>query len=215
MKVGNLFILGDSYSTFEGHIPEGFAPYYFISGREVNDVKTVEQTWWHLFIDKTNANLIQNCSWSGTTICNTGYDGEDYSDRSFISRFDKLASEDFFEKNRVDTVIVFGGTNDSWCGAPLGEEMRSDLTKQDLYCVRPAIFYLANRLSEVLPNANVIFVVNTDLKSEVSSALVTAATENGHCSLVLKDIDKQDGHPSIVGMRQICEQIATFIEASK
>ena len=26
--LGNIFILGDSYSTFSGYIPEGYAPYY-------------------------------------------------------------------------------------------------------------------------------------------------------------------------------------------
>ena len=40
-------ILGDSYSTFTGHNPEGYAPFY---PNDRNDVTEVEQTWWSLYI---------------------------------------------------------------------------------------------------------------------------------------------------------------------
>lgn len=40
-------ILGDSYSTFAGHNPEGYAPFY---PNDRNDVTKVEETWWDLYI---------------------------------------------------------------------------------------------------------------------------------------------------------------------
>lgn len=109
MNLGNIFILGDSYSTFEGYIPEGVAPYYKISGPYYKcekcelgegDVFNVEETWWYELC-KENGKLIRNCSWSGTTICNTGYNKSDNSSCSFIARFDHLVQEGFFEKTRL------------------------------------------------------------------------------------------------------------------
>ena len=63
-------ILGDSYSTFKGYNPEGYAPFYPDAN---NDVKEVEQTWWSLYIQANGYQLEKNNSWGGTTICGTGY----------------------------------------------------------------------------------------------------------------------------------------------
>lgn len=121
--LGNVFILGDSYSTFEGFIPEGYDIYYNTEGPNYirnnpdmklgdNDVNDVEQTWWYTIANE-NGTLLRNCSWSGTTICNTGYGGADFSEISFIARFEKLLKNGYFEENHVDTIFLFGGTNDS------------------------------------------------------------------------------------------------------
>ena len=53
-----------------------------------------------------------NNSYSGSTVCHTGYEKADYSDRSFITRIHNLGTPDI--------ILVFGGTNDSWAGAPIG-----------------------------------------------------------------------------------------------
>ena len=87
MKLGNIMIFGDSYSTYEGYIPEGYAKYY--SGHRTGepDVFDVKNTWWGRLIDATDANLLQNNSWSGSTIGYTGYDNRDCSkDSSFRSQ---------------------------------------------------------------------------------------------------------------------------------
>ena len=126
LNIGNVFILGDSYSTFESHIPHGYEFWYSERDSKLTDVRTVEQTWWHQFLAATKSNLLLNCSWSGTTICHTGYDGVDCSDKTFIARLDRLIEEGYFEANRVDTLILFGGTNDSWANSPVGKLQYSD-----------------------------------------------------------------------------------------
>ena len=46
-------ILGDSYSTFEGAIPEGNAIWYFKNNNPKNtDVNRIEQTWWSLLMQR-------------------------------------------------------------------------------------------------------------------------------------------------------------------
>lgn len=214
-NLGNVFILGDSYSTFEGYIPEGFSVYYTIAGRKDTDVRAVTETWWYQLLNDTNSNLIRNCSYSGTTICNTGYQGNDYSDISFISRFDKLVKENLFNKNKVDTFFLFGGTNDSWANAPLGKLKYSDWTKEDLYFVLPAFCYLLNKISENLRQTKVYCILNTELKDEIEENFISACMKYGVDIIRLKDIDKMNGHPTICRMRQIKEQILSAINAAE
>ena len=193
----NIIIFGDSYSTFKDHIPDGYITYY-----PLLDVNQVEE------IPKANCNLIQNNSWSGSTIGYTGYGNTDCSkSSSFIYRYKKLKEEGFFEKNSVDTIFVFGGTNDSWSDAPLGEMKFSDWEEKDLFNVLPAICYFAYLLKTDLPNVKTVFIINTDIKEEIQDAMEKAAHYYSLQSVRLKDIDKLDGHPTKKGMIDICEQL--------
>ncbi len=211
--IKNVVIFGDSYSTFEGYIPDGYATYYSTANMTPTDVCRVEETWWKSFVDKLGANLVLNNSWSGSTIGHTGYENSDCSQSSsFIYRFRQLVKEGFFKANAVDTVLVFGGTNDSWSGAPLGEMKFSDWEEKDLFSVLPAICYLAYALKAELPNANVIFLVNTEIREEIQNAIREAAEYYGAKAVTLQEIDKEGGHPTIKGMQAICEQLITTIE---
>ncbi len=79
-------ILGDSYSTFEGYLqPDTNSIWYYTIPRHKTHVVSVRQTWWHQFIKENDYRLCVNNSFSGATICNTGYRQADYSDRSFIT----------------------------------------------------------------------------------------------------------------------------------
>ena len=220
--LGNIFILGDSYSTFEGHIPDGFASYYFKSGPHYlvahpdeakpceRDVHTAEETWWYT-LAKENGKLVRNCSWSGTTICNTGYGGCDNSKVSFIARLEKLLDDGFFVENKIDTLFLFGGTNDSWSNAPLGEKKDSDWTKEDLFCVFPAFSYLINVLKTRLPEVKVYCILNTWLKPEIAEYYTAVCEANQVDAIKLHDIDKICGHPTTLGMASIKEQVLDHI----
>lgn len=221
---GNIFILGDSYSTFAGHIPEGYATYYFNEGPyylQVNpdmklsesDVCRVEQTWWY-DLARENGTLIKNCSWSGTTICNTGYNGADNSNKSFITRLEKLIDNGFFKENKIDTLFLFGGTNDSWANAPLGEKVYTGQTKEELYCVFPAFSYLINLLLEKLPTVKVYCIINTELKNEIAEYYKAVCERCGVDAIELHDIDKTCGHPTVKGMQEIKEQILNFAKSA-
>lgn len=209
--LGNVLILGDSYSTFEGFIPSGYATYYYAKGRPETDVRNVNETWWHTLLNETGSKLILNSSFSGTTICHTGYNGEDYSHKSFISRLDKLIDEGFFKENSVDTFIIFGGTNDDGANAPIGNFQYENWQKADLYSVFPAICYLLNRSKSIIHGARIIFIINTHLKKEVEEGIKSAC--NHYCVeyIALKDIEKNSGHPTITGMKQIKDQVLEYL----
>ena len=150
----NIVIFGDSYSTFKGFVPDDFAVYYSETVRDETDVTSVKDTWWYQVISEKNLKLVQNNSWSGSTIGYTGYDNVDCStSSSFIYRLRQLISADFFLKNKIDKVFVFGGTNDSWSNAPLGEAKFDNFEEKDLYFVLPAVCYFLSLLKKTLPKA--------------------------------------------------------------
>lgn len=199
-----LSVLGDSYSTFQNYIPEGNEVWYFDPiDTKRTDVKDVRQTWWWQVVKEGGFLLEKNDSYSGATICYTGYGDEDYSARSFITRLPRLGSPDI--------ILIFGNTNDSWCGAKVGEYMYADWKRADLYTFRPALAKLLNDAQSRYPNAAIYFIQNTELRKEIVESTQTICKHYGIPVIQLKDIDKQAGHPNIKGMRAIADQVLNVI----
>lgn len=216
--IGNFMIFGDSYSTHKEYIPAGYPFYYCTEGRSPEEPVTKmrqSETWWGQMMARTDAKLVLNNSWSGSTVGYTGYHGMDCSTTSsFIFRHRELLREGFFEANSIDTIFVFGGTNDSWSDAPLGEEQYENWQESDLFCVLPAICYFAHTLKQNHPSARLIFIGNCDVKDEVVNCIRNAAASVGAEFVSLHDIDKMSGHPTICGMEQICTQVMEGIHES-
>ena len=101
--IGNILIIGDSYSTYGGMIPDGYAVYYSKEGRGDPEFMVtkmeLKDTWWMRLMNATGATLAQNNSWSGSTLCYTGYAGDCSHTSSFIYRYRQLKEQGFFEKN--------------------------------------------------------------------------------------------------------------------
>ena len=207
-------IFGDSYSTYEGYIPDGYAFYYCSQGRPETPVTKmrVEETWWARLSKAQNAELILNNSWSGSTIGYTGYDNSDCSQSSsFIYRYRQLQKDGFFDKNQIDTLFVFGGTNDSWSDAPLGELKFSNWEEKDLFQVLPAICYFMQTLKQDLPQTRLIFIANCDIKTEIIQGMKKAGEHFQVDVIELNAIHKDCGHPTIQGMEDIYTQILQFL----
>lgn len=193
-------ILGDSYSTFQGMNPEGYAPFY---PNDKNDVTKVEQTWWSLYIKAMGYELEKNNSWGGTTICNTGYGGMDATKSSFNARYELLGNPDI--------IFVFGGTNDAWAQSPIGEYKYADWTKDDCKAFRPALACLLVNIQKKYPKAKVYALLNSELREEINESCREVCKHYNVPLIELHDIEKQNGHPSISGMKSICEQLIKAI----
>lgn len=189
-------ILGDSYSTFIGIIPANYSSFY---PNDRNDVTEIGQTWWSLYIQAKGYTLEKNDSWGGTTICGTGYGRMDSSRNNFISRVDSLGNPDL--------IFVFGGTNDAWANSPMGEYQYSDWTKEDCKNFRPAVACLIDMLKQRYPNAELCFILNSELREPVNESMREICNHYNVKLVELHDIEKQNGHPSINGMKSICEQL--------
>jgi hypothetical protein len=129
-----------------------------------------------------------------------------------VARLDKLLEEGFFKENKIDTFFLFGGTNDSWAEAPLGEEILADWKKEDLYNVFPAFSYLINTIVHNFADAKIYCILNTGLRDEISKFYTRICHEKGVDLIVLHDIDKIHGHPTVDGMKKIKEQVLEYIE---
>ena len=198
-------ILGDSYSTFQGYLdPDSNAIWYWsVPPEGLTDVDGVEQTWWHKVLNDNGMRLCINNSFSGSTICNTGYDKADYSDRSFITRMDNLGCP--------EVLFIFGGTNDSWAGVPVGEYKWNNWTPEELYTFRPAIARLLDYVTKRYVNVETYFLLNDGLSDAVTESIKEACCHYGVSLIELHDIDKINGHPSLKGMEQIATQVSAAL----
>jgi len=113
-----------------------------------------------------------------------------------------------------DIIFVFGGTNDSWAGSPIGEYKYSGWTREDLFSFRPAMACLLEKMIDHYPNVKIYFLLNDDLRDEIDESVKTICSHYEVDLIELVDIHKINGHPSVKGMRQICEQIETYISSN-
>jgi hypothetical protein len=194
-------VLGDSYSTFEGAIPEGNAIWYFKHNNpNQTDVNKVEQTWWSLLIADKGWKLEINDSYSGSTICNTGYNKEDFSDRSFTKRMGNLG--------KPDIIFIFGATNDSWAHSPIGDYKYKGITVDDLWSFRPAMALMLASMKQQYAQTDIYFLLNDGLSADINTSVKTICDHYGVKCIELHNIHKMAGHPSVKGMQQIAEQVA-------
>ena len=209
-------IFGDSYSTFSGFVPDNYAVYYSENERPETDVTQVTQTWWHQVCETANLNLILNNSWSGSPIGYTGYDNSDCSkSSSFIYRLRQLIENGFFDKNKIDTVFVFGGTNDSCANASLGEQKYGNWEDCDFYSVLPAVCYFLNLLRQTLPQTKIYCLINTSLKHEIASCMKDACKKYDITPITFTSIDKKCGHPTILGMKNIADTVIKVLNENE
>lgn len=211
VTLGNILILGDSYSTFRGFIPEGYDSWYSKEASYI-DVKGVEDTWWHQLAERTGGKILRNDSYSGTTVCHRGYHGEDYSHKSFLARFDSLVAEGFFDHNRIDTLIVYGGLNDYWAGTEPGEICYEEPSEEDLYTFFPALISLLSKAKETLPEGRILFVLEEDLGEAMKDGIRQVCRDLSIELIETEGIEKVQSHPNRQGMKQLADQIIDYLE---
>ena len=218
VNLGNVFILGDSYSTFEEYIPYiSDAAWYRKTPAFVTNVDAVTETWWWQLLNETDSNLLVNASYSGTTMCNVGYNNADSTSTSFTTRLQKYIDEGYFEENHVDTFFLFGGTNDVWSNADnkrdVGAVKYADWTKEDLNQIIPAFCYLLSQIKTQVKPTRLVFVLNDELASwdtSIVEGYKTACAYYGVNLVELSGITKQSGHPDELGMTAIKTQIIAY-----
>ena len=208
---GNVLIIGDSYSTFKGFNPDGYAYWYPQggSGNSHTDVKEVSETWWHQLMSETESNLILNDSYSGSTICST--ERESMPGTHFNIRTDRMIKNGFFNENRIDTIFVFGGTNDSWIDSPIGEIKYDDITEDDIRMVLPAFAALIAKLKAASPESRIIPLINSDIKEQIKDGFEEICCHYELTYIRFETLDKLSGHPSRQGMEQIKDAVKNLL----
>lgn len=201
-------ILGDSYSTFAGCVePATNEVWYFpedVDKPEKTDVTAPEQTWWRLFLEDEDYVLERNNSYSGATICNRGYNGADYSRRSFTNRMTDLGNP--------DVILVFGATNDYWAHVALTPEAAEQAEPHAMYTFAPAMDYMLQQLPALYPEARIVFMLNDEIQGPLRELAISICKARGVACLELEGVEKRMGHPDAAGMRTIAAQLAAFLK---
>jgi hypothetical protein len=78
--------------------------------------------------------------------------------------------------------------------------------------VLPAICYLVKKACEVLLSAKVYFIINNELKPEIIATIKDACEKFGADTIQLSSVPKVKGHPDILGMEQIKNQILLSVK---
>ncbi len=211
-------IIGDSYSSYEGYVPEGYFSWYTPHGNECeNDMPSVDMTWWKLLASEKNLELVMNCSFSGSAISYSGYPDFPVSLKtsSFVERMKVDLGEKRGKVKAPDYLFVFGGTNDFWAGAPLGKVKYSDFTESDMKFFAPAFCYLLEYLKEWNPTTKIYNLLNDEITSPIRQIMEEACSHYDIELIKLTDVAKENGHPNKYGMRAIADQIEAVMKKSE
>lgn len=206
LSAQRISVLGDSYSTYAGHVqPANNRVWYKVPcDTSRTDVDSVDQLWWNILASRNGWTVERNNSYSGATVCNTGYDAKDYADRSFVTRMYNLGNP--------DKIFILGATNDSWAGSPIGEYKYGEWTAEDLRTFRPAMACMLANMKQLYPAAEIYFVLNCNLSDDIDNSVTTVCGHYGVPVVELEDIDCKRGHPTRKGMVQIADQIGGVLQ---
>ncbi len=219
-ELGNILIFGDSYSAFhkqgvDDKYPYGNAPYY---PNDTDDVDDLEDMWFSHLLKQTKGQIIRNDSLSGATICGTTYGQNTYNGGNgwcFSARFEKLLKQGYFNQNKVDTIFIFGGTNDVGV-EQMGQLKYDGWTESDILKSLPGASYFLNKLRRNLPRqTKIYFILNDSIKT--SNPTLYEAYKD-YCKkwaigfIECSTIAKANGHPTAAGMKTISDDIINFIK---
>jgi hypothetical protein len=215
---GTFSVIGDSYSSFAGYMAdENAAVWYPASSNgmdDTNDVERVEQTWWWKFANEYGSRLIENDSWSGSTVSYDGY-GTGLMDgkaNSFVVRADLITTPEL--------IIVFGATNDEWAAADTGRtdflgdylyKPYADYTDDELTYFRPALACLFDKLQHKNIGSKIVFVLNQGMNSTKESVRTVCQHYNVPMMQV-SNVALGHSHPTEAGMEMIKDQLIDFVK---
>ena len=77
---------------------------------------------------------------------------------------------------------------------------------------RPALACLLDTLQKRYPDATIYSILNSELREEINESMRVVCRHYGIQLIELHDIEKQNGHPSISGMKSICDQLLEAID---
>ena len=132
-------VLGDSISTYEGYIPDGYKAFY-----PNGNVNAVNKTWWKQLESALNLKLDTNNSYKGSFVINN----ESNDTISFINRCTNLGTPDI--------IIIYAGTNDYLNNKTFGSVAAlNDYSTSDLSIFANAYCYMIQQITTKYPKAKI------------------------------------------------------------
>ena len=174
-------VLGDSYSTFTGIIPANYATFY---PNDRNDVKEVEQTWWNLYIKAKT--MYWKKMIHGAAQPSVVQDTEEWIHREATSFLAWIVLA-IPTSSLFSEVLTMLGRTRPWVSISIRIGQKTI-----------ASFFVL---------AKICCILNSELREPINESMREICTHYQVQLVELHDIEKQNGHPSIKGMKSICEQL--------
>lgn len=148
LKGKKLGIVGDSISTYEGWVPDGYDVYY--SNGEI--LPSVENTYWKIAINELGM-VVGNCSWSGSFVSGDSTSTSNANIGTSTKRINDLSADGI----NPDIVLVYMGTNDFLFGKDKGEfNMSSDYVDGNISTFMNAYALLLTKIRKAYPNCKIL-----------------------------------------------------------
>lgn len=145
-------IMGDSISTYEGYIPEGYELYYTAEKREANSMDSVRDTWWMQVLDALDAELLVDNAYSGSQVT-----GEEFPCASGLDRTGALGRDLSGAPGHggvdPDLILVYIGVNDFGFAVPCDREFAES---PDEPTFREAYSTMLRRMQANYPGARIV-----------------------------------------------------------
>ena len=171
-----LSILGDSISTYENYIPNGYAVYY-----PRGDLDNVEKTWWRKLARELNMTILKNASWSGSRVTGNSQGSTAAAGCSDI-RISDLAGDN---GDTPDIIIVYISTNDWNGGVPVGTFTNKDIIPEEgtISEISKAYALMLYKIRTTYPDAYVYCVTSLEGRStngDTTYPIVNSSGETIH-----------------------------------
>lgn len=194
-------LIGDSISTYEGYIPEGYSCFYPYPTADVNDVN---QTWWMEVVNKIGAGMFINNSYSGSCVG---------TDISSSSKNDTRLSKLVINNIKPDVIIIYMGSNDCASSyvslSAYTSSYKIMIEKLQVLCPESEIVLCTMPTSNLYTNANkeLYNKVILDYADEFSLNVIDFASVDITPHLV------DSAHPNKEGMMKIAEKAIADLQS--
>lgn len=198
--VGKKFaIIGDSISTYQDYIPEGYASFYPYPTADIHDVN---QTWWMQSINRLGGSLFINNSYSGSCVSTEGSSAA--TDDTRLSQL-KIGHE------QPEVILIYMGSNDC---ASIYVSLDSFQTAYQL---------MIAKLKKLCPHSEIIVcTLPTTLfyskqnQNDYNQVILDCATEHNLKIIHLDELDISNhlvdsAHPLQSGMNLIAHKVVEDI----
>lgn len=187
--------IGDSISTYQDYIPEGYDCFYPYPTADVNDVNF---TWWMQVVNKLGAGLFVNNSYSGSCVSTTN---------SSATQNDSRLATTVFGEEKPDVIVIYMGSND--CAS----------IYVDLQGFGPAYERMLAKLQVLCPDAEIVVCTlaktifySAEDQAAYNEKIIEAANKYNATLLDLSDADISDhlvdsAHPKTSGMNIIANKV--------
>lgn len=200
---------GDSVSTFEGSIPQGYNVYYSPSTPN-SDVTTEDDCWWKMVVNDTGLTLKGNISSSGSTVGSYTTDASVPAGTAHGIDDDRISKLD----SSSGYVVVYLGINDAWS------------YWQDEDTFKSVYEEMIQKIQHHCPEAQIfcckIHPIDTSLGGEfgVANNVISDVATANNCKVIdfstlnFDSSDYQDGllHPSKSGMEKLAGRASEIIK---